>query len=609
MVKINGSQDERRMQMRNRVGKWFSRLKLYSALMLTFNGIFLLAVMIIVLTTVVVTGNITTNNYAQYAGQMLDGLATNIEYIANDIKTMSWYVISDSDIQEILLMEESEEGYNEALKLAKAEIRRLIIERSYVESLSIYNFDGEGFSVGSNPSSVGGFDEFQKQEWYAEMLEKKGMYVWGMAEFPAYMDTQYRTIFARVINRTDSLDGLGFLVFTLDNQYLEEMIENISAPSIGNFYVLGEDGQVIFGRREQEAVCVSQTELIEKLYLQKEGLYGGKLKNYRMGNWYLNTTYVSNLGWELICIGDGLTVLNGQWVNLIVIFLVTILVIIIASYVYSRLSHMITREVGNLHEIMERAEEQNFKEEIKIRRIYEFIQLGEAYNRLIRRINVLVNEVMQEKLNVKQAQFESLQAQINPHFLYNTLNCIEWEALANDQVGVAEMIQCLSRMFRFSLQSGEKSIPLEKEIENVRDYLTLQKKRFADSLIYLIDVQEEVRKCRVIKFFLQPLVENSILHGIQKRREGGYVGISAGLEENMLVIRVWDDGVGIDEEKIQLLLEGKTYEEQQKRHRHGIYNVNERLVMNYGEESRLQFENRTVGGTKVTIRISMEKLR
>ena len=595
--------------MRNRVGKWFSRLKLYSALMLTFNGIFLLAVMIIVLTTVVVTGNITTNNYAQYAGQMLDGLATNIEYIANDIKTMSWYVISDSDIQEILLMEESEEGYNEALKLAKAEIRRLIIERSYVESLSIYTFDGEGFSVGSNPSSVGGFDEFQKQEWYAEMLEKKGMYVWGMAEFPAYMDTQYRTIFARVINRTDSLDGLGFLVFTLDNQYLEEMIENISAPSIGNFYVLGEDGQVIFGRREQEAVCVSQTELIEKLYLQKEGLYGGKLKNYRMGNWYLNTTYVSNLGWELICIGDGLTVLNGQWVNLIVIFLVTILVIIIASYVYSRLSHMITREVGNLHEIMERAEEQNFKEEIKIRRIYEFIQLGEAYNRLIRRINVLVNEVMQEKLNVKQAQFESLQAQINPHFLYNTLNCIEWEALANDQVGVAEMIQCLSRMFRFSLQSGEKSIPLEKEIENVRDYLTLQKKRFADSLIYLIDVQEEVRKCRVIKFFLQPLVENSILHGIQKRREGGYVGISAGLEENMLVIRVWDDGVGIDEEKIQLLLEGKTYEEQQKRHRHGIYNVNERLVMNYGEESRLQFENRTVGGTKVTIRISMEKLR
>lgn len=228
---------------------------------------------------------------------------------------------------------------------------------------------------------------------------------------------------------------------------------------------------------------------------------------------------------------------------------------------------------------------------------------------MIRRINVLVNEVVQEKLNAKQAQLENLQAQINPHFLYNTLNCIEWKALANDQIELSEMIQCLSRMFRFSLKGGENRIPLEKEIENVRDYLMLQKKRFEESLTYLVDVQEEVLKCHVIKFFMQPLVENSILHGIQKRQGGGYVGISAEREADMLVICVWDNGEGIDEEKIRRLLQGETYEEQQKRHRHGIYNVNERLVMNYGEESGLQFENRSVGGTKVTIRIPMEKLK
>ena len=162
------------------------------------------------------------------------------------------------------------------------------------------------------------------------------------------------------------------------------------------------------------------------------------------------------MDWNYLCVGMVSAVLSSQWINILIVSLVSCLVIMIASYIYSRFSRGVTRELQCLNDIMERAEDQNFKEEIKIKRIDEFIQLGAAYNKLMNRIHVLINEVMREKLNAKQAQLENLQAQINPHFLYNTLDCISWKAMANDQTEIAEMIQCLSKMFRFSLGRGEK---------------------------------------------------------------------------------------------------------------------------------------------------------
>lgn len=228
---------------------------------------------------------------------------------------------------------------------------------------------------------------------------------------------------------------------------------------------------------------------------------------------------------------------------------------------------------------------------------------------MIKRINILLNEVVQEKINTKQAQLEMLQAQINPHFLYNTLNCISWKAMANNQMEISEMIQGLSRMFRFSLGKGEQTIEMEQEIDNIRDYLMLQKKRFEEKIVYLIDVDEAVLKYRIIRFILQPLVENSILHGISKQVGIGYVGITAEEKEGILIIQVWDNGAGFDEKKVRMVLNGDTYAEEQKRHKHGIYNVNERLKMHYGLQSVLLFEHRKNGGTKVTIRIPIEKLK
>ena len=288
---------------------------------------------------------------------------------------------------------------------------------------------------------------------------------------------------------------------------------------------------------------------------------------------------------------------------------ICLVLVVIVGLIGVLLTHIINRPLDKLGNAIRQVDEQG---DYKITEEFgedEIGQIGRRFKRMVEQNLALKDSLYETGMRQKEAQLQALQAQINPHFLYNTLDCISWKAMANDQTEIAEMIQCLSKMFRFSLGRGEKEIELSKEVENTRNYLLLQKKRFEDKLVYLIDIPESVMKYRVIKFFLQPLVENSILHGIQSKPEKGYIGISAEEEDRELVICVWDNGTGIDEKQVAVLLDGNTYDNSGKRHRHGIYNVNERLKMRYGEDSALRFENRKNGGTKVTIRIPVDKLR
>ncbi len=590
-----------RKTVKTRIKSWFYKLKLYPSLMLTFNSIFILAVLVILGTSAAITGKITVNNYSTYASQFIQDLSRNVEYITNDVEDKSRFILSESSIQEMLTAEQVNPSYSDILQKAKAEITRLIMEQDYIESLSVFDLKGNGFTVGDSPSYISSLSVWKKQSWYPGVIQKRGSYVWVSSDFRGIREQKNKILFARVINKRDTMDGIGILMIVLDNEYLSKMVNSLSNPAIGEFYIYGGEGRLLFG---PEAENPEVQEFLSEIKTTKSD----ETESKRKGRYFVTECYDAHMDWNYLCVGMVSAVLSSQWINILIVSLVSCLVIMIASYIYSRFSRGVTRELQCLNDIMERAEDQNFKEEIKIKRIDEFIQLGAAYNKLMNRIHVLINEVMREKLNAKQAQLENLQAQINPHFLYNTLDCISWKAMANDQTEIAEMIQCLSKMFRFSLGRGEKEIELSKEVENTRNYLLLQKKRFEDKLVYLIDIPDSVMKYRVIKFFLQPLVENSILHGIQSKPEKGYIGISAVEEERELVIRVWDNGTGIDEGQVAVLLSGNTYDSSGKRHRHGIYNVNERLKMRYGKESALRFENRKNGGTKVTIRIPIEKL-
>jgi two-component system sensor histidine kinase YesM len=193
-----------------------------------------------------------------------------------------------------------------------------------------------------------------------------------------------------------------------------------------------------------------------------------------------------------------------------------------------------------------------------------------------------------------------LQAQINPHFLYNTLDSIVWMAETNNSEVVA-MTEALARLFRITLSRGEDQITLEQELEHVRNYLIIQSIRYVNKFDYQIEADENLLQFKVLKLILQPLVENSIYHGIKNKRQKGHIGIIAHAIDGRLLIEVSDDGIGMSPEKAASLLSTMVNNGKDRLSGIGVRNVHERIQLYYGPEYGLQFESSPGLGTTVRI--------
>lgn len=575
----------------------------YKKLMMTFAGIFLTTALVIVVASAAITRRITVNNYYSYSHQAMKELNQRMEVIMNDIEVISRFVLSDERIQDYLTTDTLDSSYNTISREAKEMLMKLVMDRQYVESVVVYDKKGNGLMSGNGDSIISDYNVLQSQPWYQEVLEKQGMYLWVRARFQGISADRERVVLARVINETDTLNAAGTVIFILRDSYFTDMLNEARTPAIGDIFIMDRDGGILFApssadEGQRNTVLGQYRKLLEN---------GGD--TMQTCQYHLTSCPAGDLGWTLFCMNKKSMVSSSWYTNMLIILIASVIALILAVIVYSRFAKNINGVVQGLVTAMGKAKEQRYKEEIQIPTdTVEFAGLVDEYNRMIRSVNVLVNQVMQEKINTKQAQLENLQSRINPHFLYNTLDCINWKAMANNQDEISEMIVGLSKMFRFSLGKGEKEVKLSEELENIRCYLMLQQKRFEDQLSFLIDAPESAANYRVMKFILQPLVENSIIHGLQEKGEKGYVSVIVKEEEEYLELSVLDNGVGIDEEYVQDIISGSVSEGNGRKHRHGIYNVNERLKMRYGEESALQFRNRSRGGTKVSIRLSKKKL-
>ncbi len=212
-------------------------------------------------------------------------------------------------------------------------------------------------------------------------------------------------------------------------------------------------------------------------------------------------------------------------------------------------------------------------------------------------------QVTQEQKKLRKAEFELLQAQINPHFLYNTLDAIVWSAEAGNQKQVVKMVGSLSDFFRTSLNKGKETVTIREELQHVRSYLEIQQIRYQDILKYEIDVPESLYGYEIPKITVQPVVENALYHGIKEKRGGGTIRVEGSEDENDLFIRVIDNGMGMDEERMAEVIRGLSDKNPEAKKIYGLYNVNERIRLGYGEEYGISMESAYGEGTTVTIHL------
>lgn len=291
---------------------------------------------------------------------------------------------------------------------------------------------------------------------------------------------------------------------------------------------------------------------------------------------------------------------------IILISLFSLAIILVAVFAYRTLRHAADRPAVELAAMAERILQGDLETQVPSPGLEELNRVTESINLMGKRIRTLLNERIHEQRNLQKAEIRALQAQITPHFLYNTLDTIVWLAEGGYNEKVVEVAIAFSNFYRVTLSSGKDYIRVEEEAAHVRDYLIIQSVRYQNILRYELDISPALYELRMLKLLLQPLVENALYHGIKNKRGGGLIKVRGeSLENGHMRFTVEDDGIGMEEKQLARLrkaIEGSNLPETSG---YGLYNVNRRIKLYYGAAD-LQLESEPGKGTRISFQLPMQ---
>lgn len=294
--------------------------------------------------------------------------------------------------------------------------------------------------------------------------------------------------------------------------------------------------------------------------------------------------------------------LNQQMRNFVIIvtilLLVLVLVVCIAAFLVTT---GILRPLWQLYDVTGEVAEGNFAVRTHVNTNDEIAVLSHGFNEMAENMQTLVDQVREDEQKMRKADLRLLQEQINPHFLYNTLDTIVWMIECDKSDEATEMVVALSDFFRLVLSKGKEFISIRMEEQHIRSYLQIQEKRYHDIMEYHIDLSPELYEYQIPKMTLQPIVENALYHGIKCKRSKGIIDISGELTGNLIYLTVSDDGAGMDEENLKNLSHEILKPCKETDRGFGLANVNERIRMYFGDEYGIHIESASGRGTKITI--------
>ncbi len=313
----------------------------------------------------------------------------------------------------------------------------------------------------------------------------------------------------------------------------------------------------------------------------------------------LVTTVTAPLSkFELMIISDRSVITGDITITRNRIFLLALLFNMLAIIPILMIVRRMMRPVKELTETMAQVGQGDLTVRAEVYSEDEIGQLSEGFNDMIQQIEDLIDQLVTEKLLKKEAEIEALKHQITPHFMYNTLNSIKYAAILQNTPEIAELLEAFIELLQMSASDSGAFITVEQEVHMVQNYVKLQRFRYANRFSVSFDIMPEAKCCYIPSLLIQPLVENAILHGIDLRRADGHIAVRACIENDTLAMKVEDNGRGMTEEDMELLMSGKR---RSKFSGIGVRNVKERLQLYYGEKGQLMFFSSENQGTSAVI--------
>ncbi len=406
------------------------------------------------------------------------------------------------------------------------------------------------------------------------------------------------TIAKKVIN-IDTGETIGFLVMNISENTISSIFPGTGDHDGKSYYILDNDGKVISSLNKKDLLEPIGNEDLRR-WIRKGDTSTIELTIDRQTQ-LLTSSPIKGLGWKLINQTPVKALTGETYINSIIIALVGVICVIVAFGGAVFLSRFITNPVFRLTKAAKEVKNGNLEITCEVNSNDEVGILGSVFNEMIIKVKELLNTVKVEQKKKREYELALIQSQIKPHFLYNSLDLIYVLCEMGNVSEASETTKALADYYRVSLSKGREIISIRDELKNVQDYLFIQKARYSDILDFCIEVDGDVLEYQILKMTLQPLVENSIYHGLKPKDCPGKIIISGYTDPKYVILKVADDGVGMPEDKFEKIV--FSADSQDSRDSFGLKSVNERIKLYFGEEYGLKVDSKPNEGTVVTILI------
>lgn len=541
-----------------------------------------------------------------YTETVLRQIVDRVESLVQEVSKVSYIVALNPEIRNYKFQRTNNMDYIITIKTLESYFSSVISSSSYIGS--IYACIGDSTLVSNN--SYGCYDEenFTKFKVYiGDNLKSISPFWTGLHENEFMYDTgngnKYVLSYTRPLLEQKSLNKYGSIVYNIPKSVMDKICSSTLESSNINLYIVDREGRTIYNRNSTlfpERVNNSYLQdILKNPEPQKSFLYNDNGSAVYVSYIHLNNS--NNWVYVVEMPIDHLLQKSKDVRNItILIILISIVVVVFVSFL---LATYITNPIIRLIGSMKRVEEGDFEGKLSIVSGDEIGKLTHSYNKMLHKIELLLDSVKNENALKRQAELKALQAQITPHFLYNTLNSIKYMAHMDGNIKIRDTSANLIELLQMSISNNKVFITIEEEIRLVENYLYLQSIRYEGRFRTVYEISEEVIKYKTLKLIIQPLVENSLLHGIDMKDGNGIIVVRAYKSHMGICFEVEDNGMGMSEEQLRKLAEHGSKAQKGSFSGIGVRNIDDRIKMHFGNDFGVSFKSKLGYGTTVTVTI------
>ena len=574
-----------------------------SALFAAISVMVLCAVVIVVAISLRFTRTSVFDNAVVYTRTIVRQTNQNIDSYIDYMDNIATMVSGSRDTQTFLYNKDEETlQVSECRQRLVEQFRTILKSRNDIRNIGLIQKDGNRlFNNGGQQKNA--YLDLDTQAWYKNAItSNRSVLTSSHVQHVIRGERPWVITVSRgVRNFTGSGNREGVVFIDLNYSAISELCDQNSIGSKGYVFLLDQDGNVVYHPQQQQLYNELQTENIDLVMnTDRETLMDGSGDNARI----YTISRSEKTGWTVVGCTNVAELLKDSKKARSIYVLVAAILVVVALVLSNFIARNITRPLQQLRDSMARVQEGDFgAAEVEVTSRNEVGSLTRSFNVMTSRIQELMKQNIYEQQQKRKSELKALQSQINPHFLYNTLDSIIWMAEGKKNEEVVVMTASLARLLRQSISNEEEQVPIGQEVEYARSYLTIQKMRYKDKLEFQIQVDAQIMGVPIIKLVLQPLIENAIYHGLKYKEGKGLLIVRGYREGENAVLQIKDNGAGMDEQTLSHIFE--KHKVNYRSNGVGVYNVQKRLQLYYGMDYGITYSSKQGEGTTASIVIPM----